>query len=127
MAEVMPTNYLWCASTRAAVASPVRALQVRSNARQMLRYIRGTKSVPSVARHYKQSPAKKKRRDMPGAGKQRTAQSFFFFLPFFFFLSFFLDLSFFGCSIVPVQLGDPQRHSQIFFSSLVCFSSRRMP
>ena len=50
--------------------------------------------------------------------------AFFAFLSFFFF---FLDLSFFGWSMVPVQFGEPQRHSQIFFSSFVCFSSRRMP
>ena len=80
----------------------------------------------STATAEKLKAAKKERRDQPGVRQERTRVPYFF-LPFFFFLSFFLDLSFFGCSIVPVHLGEPQRHSQIFFSSLVCFSSRRMP
>ena len=45
----------------------------------------------------------------------------------FFALPFFAFDGFFGCSMVPVQLREPQRHSQIFFSSGVCFSSRVMP
>ena len=32
-----------------------------------------------------------------------------------------------GCSIVPLQFFEPQRHSQIFFMRAVCASSRVMP